>query len=33
MRALEQLNYLGAIDKEGELTELGALMSDFPLDP
>ena len=33
MRALELLNYLGAIDDEGELTELGAMMSEFPLDP
>lgn len=33
MRALEQLNYLGAIDDEGELTDLGRLMSQFPLDP
>ena len=33
MRALEQLHYLGAIDDEGELTEMGSLMSDFPLDP
>ena len=33
MRALEQLNYLGAIDKEGELTEIGELMADLPIDP
>lgn len=33
MRALELLNYLGAIDDEGDLTELGAMMSEFPLDP
>ena len=33
MRALEQLNYLGALDEEGELTELGFKMSNFPLDP
>jgi len=33
MRALEQLNYLGALDDEGELTPLGRQMSDFPLDP
>ena len=33
MRALELLNYLGALDDEGELTPFGALMSDFPLDP
>eukprot|EP01147_Barroeca_monosierra_P003949 gene3949-6412_t len=33
MRALELLNYLGALDDEGELTELGSMMSEFPLDP
>ena len=33
MRALELLNYLGALDDEGELTPLGRQMSDFPLDP
>lgn len=33
MRALELLNYLGALSDEGELTELGALMAEFPLDP
>lgn len=33
MRALELLNYLGALDDEGELTEIGALMAEFPLDP
>jgi len=33
MRALELLNYLGALDDEGELTELGYQMSDFPVDP
>merc|ERR1712151_797989 len=33
MRALEQLNYLGALDDEGDLTELGRQMSEFPLDP
>merc|ERR1711937_1088642 len=33
MRALEQLNYLGALDDDGNLTELGAVMSEFPLDP
>ncbi|PAV83987.1 hypothetical protein WR25_21862 [Diploscapter pachys] len=33
MRALELLNYLNAINDEGELTELGALMAEFPLDP
>lgn len=33
MRALEQLNYLGALDDEGDLTTVGKIMSDFPLDP
>lgn len=33
MRALELLNYLGALDDEGEMTDLGSKMSSFPLDP
>lgn len=33
MRALEQLNYLGALSDEGELTEFGSKMAEFPLDP
>ncbi|CAJ0889753.1 20969_t:CDS:10 [Entrophospora sp. SA101] len=33
MRALELLNYLGALDDEGELTADGHLMAEFPLDP
>ncbi|RKP26871.1 P-loop containing nucleoside triphosphate hydrolase protein [Syncephalis pseudoplumigaleata] len=33
MRALELLNYLGALDDEGALTPLGQTMSEFPLDP
>jgi pre-mRNA-splicing factor ATP-dependent RNA helicase DHX15/PRP43 len=33
MRALELLNYLGGLDDEGELTELGYQMSELPLDP
>lgn len=33
MRALELLNYLGALDDEGELTQLGERMADMPLDP
>jgi len=33
MRALELLNYLGALDDEGNLTKLGEAMSEFPLDP
>jgi pre-mRNA-splicing factor ATP-dependent RNA helicase DHX15/PRP43 len=33
MRALELLNYLAALDDDGKLTPLGAMMSEFPLDP
>jgi len=33
MRALELLNYLGALNDDGDLTELGAIMAEFPLDP
>jgi pre-mRNA-splicing factor ATP-dependent RNA helicase DHX15/PRP43 len=33
MRALELLNYLGALDDDGNLTPLGSTMSDFPVDP
>lgn len=33
MRALEELNYLACLDDEGELTHLGRLASEFPLDP
>ena len=33
MRALEELNYLACLDDEGELTTLGKLASEFPLDP
>jgi pre-mRNA-splicing factor ATP-dependent RNA helicase DHX15/PRP43 len=33
MRALELLNSLGALNDEGELTEYGAKMAEFPLDP
>lgn len=33
MRALELLNYLSALDDDGDLTELGSMMADFPLDP
>lgn len=33
MRALEQLNYLGALDDEGNLTSLGNKMSEVPLEP
>ncbi|KAL1914768.1 uncharacterized protein VTP21DRAFT_8026 [Calcarisporiella thermophila] len=33
MRALELLNYLGALDDDGNLTPEGSVMSEFPLDP
>jgi pre-mRNA-splicing factor ATP-dependent RNA helicase DHX15/PRP43 len=33
MRALELLNYIGALDDEGDMTPLGAIMAEFPLDP
>ena len=33
MRALENLNYLGALDDEGEMTKIGEIMSEMPLDP
>ena len=33
MRALENLNYLGALSDEGELTALGEQMAELPLDP
>lgn len=33
MRALELLHYLGALDDEGQLTPLGSMMAEFPLDP
>ncbi|GAB6023330.1 Pre-mRNA-splicing factor ATP-dependent RNA helicase dhx15 [Chamberlinius hualienensis] len=33
MRALELLNYLGALDDDGNLSELGSIMAEFPLDP
>ncbi|KAF1349061.1 pre-mRNA-splicing factor ATP-dependent RNA helicase PRP43 [Delphinella strobiligena] len=33
MRALEELNYLACLDDEGELTQLGRMASEFPLDP
>lgn len=33
MRALEELNYLACLDDEGNLTALGRIASDFPLDP
>ncbi|KAJ3784467.1 P-loop containing nucleoside triphosphate hydrolase protein [Lentinula aff. detonsa] len=33
MRAMELLNYLAALNDEGELTALGGVMAEFPLDP
>ena len=33
MRALEELNYLGALDDEGALTPLGHRMSEMPVEP
>jgi HrpA-like RNA helicase len=33
MRALELLNYLAALDDDGNLTALGSIMAEFPLDP
>ncbi|KAK3997056.1 putative Pre-mRNA-splicing factor ATP-dependent RNA helicase PRP43 [Cladorrhinum sp. PSN332] len=33
MRALEELNYLACLDDDGNLTRLGSLASEFPLDP
>lgn len=33
MRALELLNFLAALDDDGNLTALGEIMAEFPLDP
>jgi len=33
MRALENLNYLGALDDECRMTDLGRMFAEFPLDP
>ncbi|KAK4226997.1 putative Pre-mRNA-splicing factor ATP-dependent RNA helicase PRP43 [Podospora fimiseda] len=33
MRALEELNYLACLDDDGNLTRLGSMASEFPLDP
>lgn len=33
IRALELLNFLGAFDDDGNLTPLGNMMAEFPLDP
>ncbi|KAM6428990.1 ATP-dependent RNA helicase DQX1 [Rhynochetos jubatus] len=33
MQALEDLDYLAALDNDGNLSEVGIIMSEFPLDP
>ncbi|KAK0230461.1 P-loop containing nucleoside triphosphate hydrolase protein [Armillaria fumosa] len=33
LRALELLNFLSALDDDGNLTALGSIMAEFPLDP
>lgn len=33
MRALEELNYLACLDDDGNLTTMGRMASEFPLDP
>ncbi|KAJ3580772.1 hypothetical protein NHX12_023053, partial [Muraenolepis orangiensis] len=33
MQALEELDYLAALDNDGNLSEIGVLLSEFPLDP
>lgn len=33
MRALEELNYLACLDDDGNLTRMGKVASEFPLDP
>ena len=33
MRALEELNYLACLDDDGNLTQMGRMASEFPLDP
>ncbi|KAF2728732.1 P-loop containing nucleoside triphosphate hydrolase protein [Polyplosphaeria fusca] len=33
MRALEELNFLACLDDEGDLTHLGRMAAEFPLDP
>ncbi|KAK6352748.1 DEAH-box ATP-dependent RNA helicase prp43 [Orbilia brochopaga] len=33
MRALEELNYLACLDDDGNLTHLGRMASEYPLDP
>uniref|UniRef100_A0A3Q3BNT4 DEAH (Asp-Glu-Ala-His) box polypeptide 32b n=2 Tax=Kryptolebias marmoratus TaxID=37003 RepID=A0A3Q3BNT4_KRYMA len=33
MQALEELDYLAALDNDGNLSEMGIIMSEFPLEP
>lgn len=33
MQALEELDYLAALDDDGNLSEMGIIMSEFPLEP
>ncbi|CAL8304384.1 unnamed protein product [Lota lota] len=33
MQALEELDYLAALDNDGNLSEIGVILSEFPLDP
>ncbi|XP_033880459.3 putative pre-mRNA-splicing factor ATP-dependent RNA helicase DHX32 [Acipenser ruthenus] len=33
MQSLEELDYLAALDDDGNLSEIGIIMSEFPLDP
>lgn len=33
MQALEELDYLAALDDDGHLSEIGIIMSELPLDP
>lgn len=33
MQALEELDYLAALDDDGNLSEIGIIMSEIPLDP
>ena len=33
MQALEELDYLAALDNDGNLSEMGIIMSEFPLKP
>lgn len=33
MQALEELDYLAALDNDGNLSEMGIIMSEFPVEP